>query len=79
MNIYLVKKPFNNKQLIGLRQIHLTAPQRLNAEDSSWLVGLIQGDGWFSMTKNGKNKKFLVYRVIKQLPKNYYDIVRTIV
>ena len=58
MNTYLAKILFNNKQLIGLRHIHLTAPQRLNAEDSAWLVGLIQGDGWFSITKNGKYCKF---------------------
>lgn len=46
------------KQLLGLREIHLTAPQRLNAEDSAWLVGLVEGDGWFSITKNGKYCKF---------------------
>ena len=29
------------KQFLGIRQIHLTAPQRLNAEDSVWLIVLI--------------------------------------
>ena len=43
---------------IGLRQIHLTAPQRLNAEDMAWLVGLVEGDGWFSITQNGKYCKY---------------------
>ena len=46
------------KKTIGLRQIHLTAPQRLNAEDMAWLVGLVEGDGWFSITKNGKYCKY---------------------
>ena len=46
------------KQFLGIRQIHLTAPQRLNAEDSAWLVGLVEGDGWFSITKNGKYCKY---------------------
>ncbi|CAI2195684.1 8292_t:CDS:2, partial [Funneliformis geosporum] len=30
-----------------------TAPQRLNAKDMAWLVGFVEGDGWFSITKNG--------------------------
>ncbi|CAG8691111.1 13080_t:CDS:10 [Funneliformis caledonium] len=30
-----------------------TAPQRLNAKDMAWLVGFLEGDGWFSITKNG--------------------------
>ena len=46
------------RKTIGLRQIHLTAPQRLNAEDMAWLVGLVEGDGWFSITKNGKYCKY---------------------
>ena len=50
--------PFNNNFIIGVRQIHSTAPQRLNAEDKGWLVGLIEGGGWFSITKNGKYCKF---------------------
>ena len=58
LNTNLVKTPINNNQLIGLRQIHLTAPHKLDAVESAWLVGLIQGDGWFSMTKNGKYCKY---------------------
>ena len=46
------------KKTIGLRQIHLTAPQRLNAEDMAYLVGLVEGDGWFSITKNGEYCKY---------------------
>ena len=36
------------------------AIQRLNAEDLvfAYLVGLIEGDGWFSVTKNGKYIKY---------------------
>jgi len=36
------------------------AVQRLNAGDLvfAYLVGLIEGDGWFSVTKNGKYVKY---------------------
>jgi hypothetical protein len=36
------------------------AIQRLNAGDPvfAYLVGLIEGDGWFSVTKNGKYIKY---------------------
>lgn len=36
------------------------AIQRLNAGDLvfAYLVGLIEGDGWFSVTKNGKYIKY---------------------
>ena len=33
-------------------------PQRLNAKDLSWLVGFIEGDGCFSVNKNGKYAKY---------------------
>lgn len=52
------KTPILKRKTIGLRQIHLTALQRLNAEDMAWLVGLVEGDGWFSITKNGKYCKY---------------------
>lgn len=35
------------------RYFSSTAPQRLNAKDMAWLVGFVEGDGWFSITKNG--------------------------
>ena len=50
--------PILKRKTIGLRQIHLTALQRLNAEDMAWLVGLVEGDGWFSITQNGKYCKY---------------------
>ncbi len=31
-------------------------PQRLNAKDLSWFVGFVEGDGFFSVNKNGKCK-----------------------
>ena len=52
------KTPILKRKTIGLRQIHLTALQRLNAEDMAWLVGLVEGDGWFSITQNGKYCKY---------------------
>lgn len=30
------------------------APQRLNAKEQAWLVGLYEADGWFAVNKNGK-------------------------
>lgn len=49
-----------------------TAPQRLYTESQkyAYLVGLIEGDGWFSFSKNGK---YLIYEMgielnIKDLP-----------
>nr|YP_010996231.1 LAGLIDADG endonuclease [Mucor indicus]WPA89403.1 LAGLIDADG endonuclease [Mucor indicus] len=40
--------------------INFEATQRLNAEDLrfAYLVGLIEGDGWFSVTKNGEYIKY---------------------
>ena len=58
LNTNLVKTPINNNQLIGLRKIHLTAPHKLNEVGSAWFVGLIQGDGWFTVAKNGKYCKY---------------------
>lgn len=50
-------------QTAGVREIStLEASQRLNAEDLSYayLVGLIEGDGWFSVTKK---EKYLTYEL----------------
>lgn len=50
-------------QTAGVREIStLEASQRLNAGDLSYayLVGLIEGDGWFSVTKKGK---YLTYEL----------------
>ena len=29
-----------------------TTFQRLNTDDQAWLVGLIEGDGWFTVSRN---------------------------
>jgi ubiquinol-cytochrome c reductase cytochrome b subunit len=36
----------------------LKGPQRLNAEDLMWLVGFVEGDGCFCVTKNGVYVKY---------------------
>ena len=36
----------------------LVGSQRLNAEDLMWLVGFVEGDGSFSVNKNGKYVKY---------------------
>ena len=33
--------------------------QRLSAKDKTYLVGLIEGDGWFSISKNGIYAKYV--------------------
>lgn len=35
-----------------------TNPQRLNSKDLIWLVRFVEGDGWFSINKNGKYAKY---------------------
>jgi len=44
---------------INSNMTNFEAIQRLNAGDLvfAYLVGLVEGDGWFSATKNGKYVK----------------------
>ena len=56
-----VKKLIIRKKPAGIRsKSYFEVPQRLNAGDLifAMLVGLIEGDGWFSISKNGK---YLMY------------------
>ena len=55
-----VCKLSNSKSLLisGTRQFSSTASQRLNAKDIAWLIGFVEGDGWFSITKNGNYCKY---------------------
>lgn len=67
---YIKKLSYNLPSNIGLsavvknqknnKIIDFQAIQRLNAGDLffPYLVGLIEGDGWFSLTKNGKYLKY---------------------
>ena len=48
-----VTRPFN-----FIRQVHSTASQRLHAKDMAWLVGFVEGDGWFCIAKNGNYCKY---------------------
>ncbi len=51
-----VKKPKSRGQSAGVRELStLEAPQRLNAENLNYayLVGLFEGDGFFTVTKKG--------------------------
>lgn len=34
--------------IYGIRQFSSTASQRLHAKDMAWLVGFVEGDGWFT-------------------------------
>lgn len=52
----ICSKPFN--YINGIRQFSSTASQRLHAKDMAWLVGFVEGDGWFSITKNGNYCKY---------------------
>jgi LAGLIDADG endonuclease len=57
----IVKKLITMKKPAGIRnKSYLEVPQRLNAGDLTfaYLVGLIEGDGWFSISKKGK---YLMY------------------
>lgn len=49
---------FNVLNTSNIRQFSSTASQRLNAKDMAWLVGFVEGDGWFSVTKNGNYCKY---------------------
>jgi LAGLIDADG DNA endonuclease family protein len=52
-----VKKPKSRGQSAGVRELStFEAPQRLNAENlnSAYLVGLFEGDGFFSVSKKGR-------------------------
>jgi hypothetical protein len=56
-----VKKLITRKKPAGIRnKSYFEVPQRLNAGDLRYaqLVGLIEGDGWFSISKKGK---YLMY------------------
>lgn len=56
-----VKKPITRGQLAGIRnKSYFEVSQRLYTGDLSlvYLVGLIEGDGWFSVTKKGE---YLLY------------------
>lgn len=61
-NVYLgVKKITTKGESAGVRSIStFEASQRLNAENLTYayLVGLVEGDGWFSISKNGN---YLIY------------------
>jgi LAGLIDADG endonuclease len=48
------------------KNFYSEASQRLNARDfySAYLVGLIEGDGWFTVTKNGK---YIIYELVIEL------------
>ena len=57
INVHLGVKKITNGQPAGVRGLStLEASQRLNAGnlDYAYLVGLIEGDGWFSISKKGK-------------------------
>lgn len=41
-----------------IRHFSSTASQRLHAKDLAWLVGFVEGDGWFSVNKNGHYCKY---------------------
>jgi hypothetical protein len=54
-----VKKVTSQAQSAGLsNKININKSQRPNAEDLMWLVGYIEGEGDFSVNKNGKYVKF---------------------
>lgn len=56
----MVKKFITKKQSAGISYKNYYIPQRLNVENLkyAWLIGLIEGDGCFSVTKNGKYLKY---------------------
>ena len=58
ISIIYVKIAMTWRQSAGVRSIHTSeASQRLHAEDLryAYLVGLFEGDGYFTITKKGKN------------------------
>jgi len=63
LTIICVKIAMTWRQSAGVRSIHTSeASQRLHAEDLTYayLVGLFEGDGFFSITKKGK---YLTYEL----------------
>ena len=54
--VNIVKKPKSRGQSAGVRELStLEASQRLNAENlKAYLVGLFEGDGFFTVSKKGK-------------------------
>jgi len=64
LNYQNVKKPTTRGSSAVVKiysnMTNLEAIQRLNAGDLvfAYLVGLIEGDGWFSVTKNGKYVRY---------------------
>ena len=61
ISIIYVKIAITWRQSAGVRSLHTSeASQRLHAGDLTYamLVGLIEGDGWFSISKKGK---YLMY------------------
>ena len=62
-NLLLVKKPMTRRQSAGIINRYSTiVPQRLYAKDLTYamLVGIIEGDGWISITKKSQ---YLLYEV----------------
>ena len=41
-------------QLLSRKYANNAAPQRLDAKQQAWLVGLYEADGWFGVFRNGK-------------------------
>lgn len=62
ISIISVKIVITYRQLAGVRNLSSEAPQRLDANDflNAYLVGLIEGSGFFSITKKGK---YLTYEL----------------
>ena len=63
ISIIYVKIAMTWRQSAGVRSIHTSeASQRLHAEDLTYayLVGLFEGDGYFTVTKKGK---YLTYEL----------------
>jgi len=64
LNYQNVKKPTTRGSSAVVKiysnMTNFEAIQRLNAGDLvfAYLVGLIEGDGWFSVTKNGKYVRY---------------------
>ena len=83
-----IRQNFNYFKKVNLskRTFSSSTPPKLTAENMAWLVGLIEGDGWFSITKNGKYCKYefglelhirdiqLLYKIKKLLGVGKIDI-----
>jgi hypothetical protein len=60
-NVKIINTSGQSAGVITYSSNNLKAPQRLNAENFyPYLVGLIEGDGWFTIVKNGK---YLIYEI----------------